>query len=646
LVFEKHFHAEIESIRETLKPNLENDDQRKRSLRLALLTAGQSEGVNLREDVLRRVVLECLSKEIPHSAADIAQTFSSNFGLPRRIQVATIDRVARELDQEGLVQRSKGGWQLTAAGDQMISSFPPEAADAILTGREVIRNGIDTLIGRKLSNDQHERIWSTLLDFLSSLFYQSGLDVIRTLEGILTKERDEIDITSLQDMLRDGARRVSTASASFADDRVLIQTAVLDLLTEREGPAFDWLTATCERFVVLCCLGIESNSATEIRRALTEGGVIPDTDILLTLLCPHADDYRSVRDLLLRWIQLGGKILLAPVVLEEVSYHAWISIADFRETRQLLGKLEGADRYRYLRNAFVREFHALNAPEHQWDIFIGQYRGNSSGDYARVQKLLTEKLFADVVPDKYDTDLAKEITNYMMEQVQSEEDLESEDMIDEDTQYKLERDGRLLASIAAFMVHGSASDSVSSVTILSSSSLLRHAASKYGDKFLGNYHVTLPRASFAYLLSMIPDAQLGVDSLRRALFDYGSARKLHGVEQRALRIIKSSGVYDIPWAERPLLATQLKKSMKEEASRLGITPKQISESVQSGTQPETSARVIIDAVAKLAKDPSETKKLREAERKIVELEIKLGAAQELLRKGKISSSNGPQRPLP
>jgi len=235
-VFEKHFHAEIESIRETLRSDVSSNDEQKRSLRLALLTAGQSEGATLREDVLKRVVMERLSKDAPHSATEVAQEFSTDFGLPRRIEAATIDRVARELVQEGLTQWSRGGWQLTDAGEQIISTYPPEAADAILTGRAVIRNGIDTLIGKKLSDDQHMRIWSTLLDFLSSLFYKNGLDVIRTLEGILHEEQEEIDTASLQEMLRDGARRVASASSSFPDDQDLIQTAILDLLTEREPP--------------------------------------------------------------------------------------------------------------------------------------------------------------------------------------------------------------------------------------------------------------------------------------------------------------------------------------------------------------------------------------------------------------------------
>ncbi len=405
------------------------------------------------------------------------------------------------------------------------------------------------------------------------------------------------------------------------------------MLTEREGPAFEWLIGTCERFVILCCLGIESRSASEIRKVLTEGGIIPDTDILLTFLCSYASDHRAVRQLLIRWIGVGGTVLLAPVILEEVAYHAWISAADFRETQHLLGKLQGVERYRYLRNAFVREFHALSAPAGQWELFIGQYRGNSPGDYTKIREILRAKLHAGMVPDTFDEDLAREITEYMIEQAAAAGGTDPES-VDEDTRHKLSRDGRVLASIAAFRKHEATVNTKAAVTILSSSTALHRASVKFKEMFRSDGHVVFSRGSFAYLLSLIPEAQLGVDSLRRALFDFGRSGALQDTERRALRIIKSAGVYDTPWAGRWLLATQLRKSMQDEASRLGISPIQIRDAIKTGEQPETAARVIIDALTQLSEDPKEAERLRAAERRIVQLENQLKEAQESLRKAK------------
>jgi hypothetical protein len=634
-IFEKNFHGEIESIRGVLRQDEDRDgeDRQRRSLRLALLTAGQSSGADLRQDLLERVALECLTKNASLTAEQIAQTFSEDLGLPRQVRAEMLKGVLEKLYHKNLVSKTADKWHLTDKGEEYISSLEPAVADSVIKGRAAIRERVEQLIGKKLAETQHERIWSTLLDFLSALFYQKGLEIIHAFETFLKRQDQETTADSLQAMLRDGAHRVAIASASFPDDQVLIETAIMDLLTEREGDAFEWLIATCERFVIMCCLGIEANSAAEIQKVLTEGGIVPDTDILLTYLCPHASDYSPVRDLLRRWMSLGGKILVAPVVLEEVAYHAWISATDFRETRHLLGKLQGIDRYRYLRNAFVREFHALDAPEGQWDLFISQYRGNSSEDYTKIRNLLATKLRSGIVPDSFDEELAHNITFYLMEQTQRLAASEQE-AVDEDREFKINRDGRLLSSIAVFRKQEASLSSKAPVTILSSSSALRRASVRFTEAFSGDTQVVFTRGSFAYLLSMVPEAQLGADSLRRALFEFGRTGKLQDTDRRALRIIKSAGNYDIPWAERPLLASQLKRSIQEEANRLGVKTERIKQTIKTGQQPDTVARVIVDALSRLSEDPKEVEKLKAAERRIIELETQLDELHSALQRSK------------
>jgi len=48
------------------------------------------------------------------------------------------------------------------------------------------------------------------------------------------------------------------------------------------GPAFEWLSRVCERFVALCALGLETHSGDEIRRVLRDYQLVLDTDIVLT----------------------------------------------------------------------------------------------------------------------------------------------------------------------------------------------------------------------------------------------------------------------------------------------------------------------------------------------------------------------------
>jgi len=636
-IFEKHFHAEVESVKQMLNRQ-ENEEEQKRGLRLALMTAGQPEGERLRREMLKRATLECLSNKEVLSIDEISKRISDDLGLPRHMRVETLQTLFRELERDELVTPDRGRWRLGGAGNVFLETPSTEAADLLMKGRFAVRESIEELIGRELAEDQFQRIWSTLLDFLSGLFYQNGLDIIHAFDTFLSRDESVANGSVLRGMLSDGARRVAAASASFPDDQELIETAILDMLTEREGPAFEWLLNICERFVILCCLGIESSSATEIRRTLTDGGIVPDTDILLTYMCQHAPDHAAVRDLLTRWANLGGKILLAPVVLEEVAYHAWISSADFRETRHLIGKLHGHDILRYVRNAFAREFHSIGAKESHWDMFIGQFRGNSAGDYAKIRDHLSQRLGAGMVSDSFDAQLAERIKKYLVEQTSRDGEFEQED-IDEDTEYKLTRDGRLLASIAAVRKLESSFAESKFVTILSSSFALRRASLRFRSEISGVSQVVFARANFAYLLSMIPEAQLGVDSLRRALFDFGRAGKLRDIDRRALRMIKSAGEHDISWAERSLLSNNLKKSMQDEASRLGVSPEQIKQSIKKGEQPETSARVIVDALAKLSKDPKDAERLKLAERRILELETELQVTKESLRQSRNSPPN-------
>lgn len=95
------------------------------------------------------------------------------------------------------------------------------------------------------------------------------------------------------------------------DLRERMERAILDIFLERSGPAFDWLTRIAERFVMLCSLGLEAASGDELRRVLTSHRLILDTDIILSYLCEGEADHIASRDLLVRWLQIGGRVLEA-----------------------------------------------------------------------------------------------------------------------------------------------------------------------------------------------------------------------------------------------------------------------------------------------------------------------------------------------
>ena len=77
-----------------------------------------------------------------------------------------------------------------------------------------------------------------------------------------------------------------------------------------------------------------------------------DTDIILTSLCESEPDNQAARELISRFRQIGGKVVLSSQVLEEVAYHAWIAEREFKDSIPLFGKLGPEDLRKYLRNAF------------------------------------------------------------------------------------------------------------------------------------------------------------------------------------------------------------------------------------------------------------------------------------------------------
>ena len=311
-------------------------------------------------------------------------------------------------------------------------------------------------------------------------------------------------------------------------------------------------------------------------------------------------------------------------MLEEVAYHAWISENDFRETRYLFGRLRPEERSRYIRNAFVNDFHTTATNLSHWDLFIGQYKGNSPNDYSKIQNYLRTRLMAEILPDAYEPQLAREIAEYLMNA--SDDEGEQADS-DEDAQYKRTRDGRLLASLAAARNASGALLQYSNFLLLSSSKALRKSERKFSSELGGEPKIVLTRGSFAYLLSMVPGIQLGADSLRRALFEFGAQVKLEDDERRALRIIRGSEAHDLHWAERELLQLQLNKAMQSEASRLGISRDTLKKKFITGSDPAISAELMANALRLMATDTMQEKEFQKAKNRIKELEEQLRIAR-------------------
>lgn len=93
-----------------------------------------------------------------------------------------------------------------------------------------IRSKIQELIGYSLADKQFDQLWSAMLDFLSGLFYQNGLGVIKAIDGFLGG-RTQHAAQDLRELIKQGAHRAAVASSAIPDGQIVLETAILDTFT-------------------------------------------------------------------------------------------------------------------------------------------------------------------------------------------------------------------------------------------------------------------------------------------------------------------------------------------------------------------------------------------------------------------------------
>jgi len=631
--FEKYYRAELHTIETNLLSFQATDEEtEKKALRLALIAFKSDDAKVLRRVISRRAILEILRLLQRGDVTVLARKLSDDLRLPRAVDVHYVGSILQNMRSEAIVAEHEGQWSLTEKGEREAGSIPSEAAQELLAGRTVIRSRLEELIGLGLTDTQFDAIWSTLLDFLGELFYSNGLAVILAIEELLSvAPRAPWTPANLEKLLESGANKVkaTVSSPELAEE---IEQAILDMFTERSGPAFDWLARVCERFVALCTLGLESASADEIRRIVLRTEIVLDSDIVLTILCEGETDHRAARELVGRWRRIGGKLLLALPVLEEVTYHAWISERDFSQTRFLLGALREDELCRYVENAFVRAFFWLTRSASEvkkWPIYIRQFKGFSSADYSNLLSSLQADLSAEILPAGYDEALKKEIVEFLRSSIARSRRIEVGDL-DEDDVIKSERDSRLLASVANARATLRQLGKDHTVVLLSSSVRLRRVETSFRNS-LGLPPAVISLGAFSVLLSMLPGVELGAGTLRRALFEFGRTAHLPDTERLALRAIRGCGEVDVPWARRRTLQAELERTIYSEASKLDEDPRALRKRFASGDESARPAELILDALRNMAAKDTRSQELEKAQRRIRILESQLDELQQRLR---------------
>lgn len=624
-ILRHHYAAEIQNIEQALQiqPTASPEPEHI-GLRLALITQTGDDARTLRSQLTRRLVSDNLNAKGPQTPGQLAVIISGQLHLPRSLSGNYISEISTQLESEGLVELQGEQIIITKSGIEFVNTIPEEAGIKLLEGRAAIRDAIKTLSGHALISDQYEKVWNSLQDGLSELFYSHGAAIVRMVASLITGERVKPEGTTLILLDKIGDHIGSLFSEPTQGSEV--RQAIIDMFSEKDSSAFEWLTQICTVYIMMCSLGFESLSSQQVTRVLRNFRLVPDTDIIISLLCEREKNHPEVSRIISGWRQLGGKLLMATPVLEEAASHAWISERDFTSMGDQLTQISDSEADHLIENAFVRTFKSASkglTTRKYWDRYISQYRGDTKWDYGRIMEILREEYGFDRLPDAEENykKFPNQVKEILINKVSKGAKVNAEEL-DFRMQDKCRRDGVLFGAVLAARDLARESGVQTATIILSSSRLLKEADEIFRDE-LGQPDAVASTAALGCLLALTPGVQMGLGTLRGVLFDMGLATRLTPIQKYAYRLIAASGEFDVPWSKRVTLQRELGERLLTDARVSGEPVRKIRERVLRSGDPEYSVKILADALDKMALTPKIEKELRQLRTVVKKLEKEL-----------------------
>lgn len=612
-IIRQHYPGEIKAIEEVwLQDRKALSEPEELGLRLAMLTQTGDDAKQLRQELSQRLVLEALNSNGPQSSGHLATAISGQLHLPRSISKVYIDEILEKAKRENLVNIKNGTVEITEKGIDSIYSISPEATMKLLEGRTAIRNTIKELTGHRINDMHYEQVWNCLKDGLSDLFYSHGMSIVQMVSSLITGESTKIKHTQSQLFERLGDR--VGALFSDPDQRNDITQAIIDMLAEKESDAFKWLAQICIVYVMMCSLGFEAMSSQQVTRLLRYFQLVPDTDIIISLLCEKEDNHEEVDRIISGWKMLGGKLLMSRHVLEEVAYHAWISNNEYNNVKEQLKKMSTLEARRLLENAFLRTFRILCSEKdinnRNWTKYISQFRGESERDYGNIMQILRDEFGFEILPDADEdyqgfTDQVRDVSIKIASDLAA---CDPEDFSPEGKD-KCARDGLLVSAVKAARDSARQSGRRTIVIILSSARSLRQIDEVF-RKQLGKPDAVVSTAAIGCLLTLTPGVQMGLGTLRGVLFDLGLVKRVAPYQRTIYRLIAASGQFEVPWSRRITLQNELMGRILEDARDRGERPKEAREKILRFENPERSARIVVETLDRMAVSPKTEDELR------------------------------------
>jgi hypothetical protein len=544
-----------------------SDETEIRGLRLALVAAAGDNSSDIRLHLYSGALIDVLSDGAAKTITACAKAISERLHLAYIISDTAIRPQLERLLSEGLVEPLGRAFKLAPKGVKQAELLRIQAAERFLEGRLAIRKAIEESIGEKLAEDNFHQIWAIFEERIASHFHARGAAMVAEVSAIMNDAPDERvpQVQSQMSFLNELATAVANTS-SHAQRRDELHQAVTDLFMDRTSGATDWLVRVCASFVACCALGLEHSSGAALSRLFARTALVLDSDVALSLLGEGEPEHEGVFTIASKWTKVGGKVLIAEPVLEEVAYHAHIAQHDFEQLRQLLpGSAE--DRLHIIDNVFVRSFAehmAMNgAAISQWSRFISQFRGQSSYDWQRVAGHLRAEYSIGTLPPRSTAfeALERKVRDFLIRTA------EQRGFFGKTVRDKATRDARLYAQMVHYLQSVRATDPGATCLLVSSAHRLAEAEEAFHES--GEQQIVVPISTVLHLLSLLPQVSLGLRAMKAFLFEERRPGFSSDLERTILRLVRSSQEFSMPWAKRGALMREVRDRLIDDARKQG-----------------------------------------------------------------------------
>lgn len=566
-LFEKYYGADLKGALRAISVD-QSDEAELIGLRLALIAGTGENSVEIRNGLYAAALIDILSDERGRTLAVCAKEISERLRLAKVVSDAALLPHIKRLEVAELVSKEASVYKITEAGLDHAKQLRLGAADRFLKGKLSIRDSIERSIGEKLSEDDFQRVWNVFESRVAAYFHERGAQMVREISALLDNvEADDVPAQPNKLSFTEELAAAVAATSSHSQRRDELYTATSDIFTDRASGATEWLVRVCASYVACCALGLEYSSSTAIAKMLANTSLVLDTDVVLSLLGEGEPEHDSAYTVASKWPKLGGKLLVAESVLEEVAYHAWISENDFRQVRHFLpGSPE--DRLRLIENVFVRSFaeHMSkgDASLGHWRRFIGQYAGSSAFDWSRCLALLKAEYSIDKLPlqsSEYD-DLELSVKAFLVQ------DAERQGFHGKIARDKSARDARLYVGMLNYQRLIRANDAGATCLLVSSAHRLARTEREFCEA--GEREFVVPISTVLMLLSLLPQVPLGLSAMKAFLFEDRRPGFSTDLERNVLRLLRSSHQVSLPWGKRTALMRELREKIVNDARQQGL----------------------------------------------------------------------------